>query len=173
MENASKALIIAGAILLSILIIAIGMYIYNSSQNSIQQAGSQISAQEISNFNQQWQMYSGNQPGSNISALISRLISNAKAESEEETRLIDLYIEYESGNAGKVVSNVSNTNIAGFNKASAAVQTRHQYYVTLVNSDTTGLVSGIVITYNKPASGTDVFAYFNQSNQEMQQGTDF
>ena len=30
MENASKALIIAGAILLSILIIAIGMFIYNS-----------------------------------------------------------------------------------------------------------------------------------------------
>ena len=28
MENASKALIIAGAILLSILIIAVGMYIY-------------------------------------------------------------------------------------------------------------------------------------------------
>ena len=34
MENASKALIIAGAILLSILIIAIGMYIFNSSSNS-------------------------------------------------------------------------------------------------------------------------------------------
>ena len=30
MENASKALIIAGAILISILIIAIGMYIYTN-----------------------------------------------------------------------------------------------------------------------------------------------
>ena len=35
MENASKALIIAGAILISILIIAIGMYIYSNSQSSI------------------------------------------------------------------------------------------------------------------------------------------
>ena len=42
MENASKALIIAGAILLSILIIAIGMYIYNSSTNSITNAAGQI-----------------------------------------------------------------------------------------------------------------------------------
>ena len=31
MENASKALIIAGAILLSIAIIGIGMYVYNLS----------------------------------------------------------------------------------------------------------------------------------------------
>ena len=35
MENASKALIIAGAILLSILIIAIGMFIYNSASSTI------------------------------------------------------------------------------------------------------------------------------------------
>ena len=54
MENASKALIIAGAILLSILIIAIGMYIYTSSHNSISEAGSQISEQEKTSFNQQW-----------------------------------------------------------------------------------------------------------------------
>ena len=32
MENASKALIIAGAILLSILIIGLGMFIYNQEQ---------------------------------------------------------------------------------------------------------------------------------------------
>ena len=32
MENASKALIIAGAILLAILIIGLGMFIYNSKK---------------------------------------------------------------------------------------------------------------------------------------------
>ena len=35
MENASKALIIAGAILLSILIIGMGMFIYNQAQDQI------------------------------------------------------------------------------------------------------------------------------------------
>lgn len=41
MENASKALIIAGAILLSILIIAVGMFIFTSSQNSINEGAAQ------------------------------------------------------------------------------------------------------------------------------------
>ena len=61
MENASKALIIAGAILLSILIIAIGMYIYNSSTNSIYSAADQISSQEQQSFNTQWESYEQNQ----------------------------------------------------------------------------------------------------------------
>ena len=39
MENASKALIIAGAILLSILIIGLGMYIYNMAADAITDTG--------------------------------------------------------------------------------------------------------------------------------------
>jgi uncharacterized protein HemX len=93
MENASKALIIAGAILLSILIIAIGMYIYNSSQNSINEAGSQISAQEVQSFNQTWEMYEGIQSGANVRALISKMASNANANKTENTRLPSLYYE--------------------------------------------------------------------------------
>ena len=73
MENASKALIIAGAILLSILIIAIGMYIYTSSHNSISEAGSQISEQEKTSFNQQWNTYEGAQGGNNVKALLQKV----------------------------------------------------------------------------------------------------
>ena len=36
MENASKALIIAGAILLSIAIIGIGMYVYNNAATAME-----------------------------------------------------------------------------------------------------------------------------------------
>ena len=39
MENASKALIIAGAILLAILIIGLGIYIYNQASNSVSDTG--------------------------------------------------------------------------------------------------------------------------------------
>ena len=77
MENASKALIIAGAILLSILIIAIGMYIYNSSQGAIDGAGKQISAQELDTFNRQWEMYEGKQTGANVKSLVSKLSANS------------------------------------------------------------------------------------------------
>ena len=47
MENATKALMIAGAVLIAILIIGVGMMIYNSAQGSIEGATSKISQQEI------------------------------------------------------------------------------------------------------------------------------
>ena len=72
MENASKALIIAGAILLSILIIAIGMYIYNSSTNSIYSAADQISSQEQQSFNSQWESYDQVQPCSSVKNKITK-----------------------------------------------------------------------------------------------------
>ena len=39
MENASKALIIAGAILLAILLISLGIMIYTQAQNTVQNSG--------------------------------------------------------------------------------------------------------------------------------------
>ena len=50
MENASKALLIAGAILLCILIIAIGMFIYNSAQGTIVSSMNSLSTQEVEAF---------------------------------------------------------------------------------------------------------------------------
>ena len=49
MENASKALIIAGAILLSILLISLGIMIFNQAQTTVQDSG--MSQAEISTFN--------------------------------------------------------------------------------------------------------------------------
>ena len=92
MENASKALIIAGAILLSILIIAIGMYIYTSSHNSISEAGSQINEQEKTSFNQQWNTYEGKQGGNNVKAMLQKLIANCNTNAEEDFRLVNVQL---------------------------------------------------------------------------------
>ena len=147
MENASKALIIAGAILLSILIIAIGMYIYNSSQNSITEAGSQIDAQEKQNFNQQWEMYEGKQSGSNVRSLISKMASNAKSNEEEDSRLPDLVYSADGSSPVTVTSEVGNINIAGFNTARTAIQARHQYNVKLELDSDTALVNKVIVEY--------------------------
>lgn len=160
MENASKALIIAGAILLSILIIAIGMYIYNSSQNSIYQAADQISTQERDAFNSQWTTYEGEQPGSNVKSLIGKLISNAKTNEEEATKLVQLaYIATANQDAATAVqskvpeeaSAVGNAgiNITGFSEARSAIESRHTYFVTLRFSEATSLVDGIAICYDE------------------------
>ena len=170
MENASKALIIAGAILLSILIIAIGMYIYNSSQNSITGAVTQISQQEIDAFNQPWEMYEGKQTGSNVRALISKLNSNATENAEEETKLPDLYLEYGNGTTDKLtVKSTTGTNTQklievtndtnGFNTARTKIESGHVYGVTLVTHKDTGLISGVIITYDSTADATSLQEY--------------
>ena len=57
MENASKALIIAGAILISILIIGLGVFIYNQAANTVGKAN--LGSQEAQAQNQQFEAYFG------------------------------------------------------------------------------------------------------------------
>ncbi|MBE5821303.1 MAG: hypothetical protein E7311_01780 [Clostridiales bacterium] len=59
MENASKALLIAGAILLVIAIIAIGVGIVSSTRGTIGVAENQISSMEIQMHNEQFKKYEG------------------------------------------------------------------------------------------------------------------
>lgn len=81
MENASKALIIAGAILISILLIGVGMMIYNSALKPLDEAGSQMEQIQKNMFNGKFENYTGSQKGSNVKSLISAVItSNAENE---------------------------------------------------------------------------------------------
>ena len=77
MENASKALLIAGAILVVILIIAVGMIVYNSSKGTIDEAISQMSSTEKETFNSQFKQLAGNnRNGSQLSMLLDKIESN-------------------------------------------------------------------------------------------------
>ena len=79
MENASKALIIAGAILLSILLISLGIMIYNQAQNTVNNSG--MSEAEISSFNNKFLKYEGKQTGSVVKSLINEVIvTNSQGE---------------------------------------------------------------------------------------------
>ena len=74
MENASKALIIAGAILLAILLISLGIYIFTQAQNVVSDSG--FSKAEISAFNNQLLKYEGKQKGSVVKSMITEVISS-------------------------------------------------------------------------------------------------
>lgn len=77
MENASKALLIAGAILIVILLIAVGMMVYRGAQGSINKAIGQMSSTEKDIHNSQFEPYVGeNVSGSNVKSLLSRVITN-------------------------------------------------------------------------------------------------
>ena len=71
MENASKALIIAGAILISILIVGLGVIIYNNVSD-IAGDTSAIDQTQVSAHNSPIESYFGDQvTGSNVRALIT------------------------------------------------------------------------------------------------------
>ena len=75
MENASKALIMAGAVLIAILIISLGIMIFNNMSKSAKDAAN-MDEQEIANFNSKITPYLGdNISGSQVNALIQLVIS--------------------------------------------------------------------------------------------------
>ena len=88
MENASKALIIAGAILLSILIISLGIMVYNNAKNTVGSAS--LDKQEIETFNSQWQAYVGkNKTASEVYTMMSAVVaSNASETNSGKGRFI-------------------------------------------------------------------------------------
>ena len=93
MENASKALIIAGAILLAILIISLGILIYNQASSVVQDNA--MSTVEIQQFNQQFTQYEGSSVrGSTVRALYQAVLSNNVSQ-DSETRQVE--IDAESG----------------------------------------------------------------------------
>lgn len=68
MENASKALIIAGAILLSILIIGLGMMIFNQAKEAMDDTG--LDKQKIDTYNADFDNYIGERvTGTNVRTL--------------------------------------------------------------------------------------------------------
>ena len=88
MENASKALIIAGAILLSILIITLGILIFQQAQDTINSVD--MSDAEKTAFNNKFLPYEGeNVRGSQVNALAQAVLTNnqsAKDNGESATK---------------------------------------------------------------------------------------
>jgi acetylglutamate synthase len=77
MENASKALIMAGAILISILLISIGILLINSGKDITDTGKNMMSAQAIQTFNSQFIQYEGsNKSHAEVKQLLDTVISS-------------------------------------------------------------------------------------------------
>ena len=98
MENASKALIIAGAILISIVIITLGVMIVNNVRNTISE-NSNLSAQEIASYNAEFEAYEGNyRSGSQVKALVNAVNAHNNVNSTDASKVIFLTYK-KDGNA--------------------------------------------------------------------------
>lgn len=88
MENASKALIIAGAILLAISIIGIGMFIYTKAQTTIQ--GTDFTTEQAAAYNSKFDSYLGKQTGANVRALCDTIRNHNIANTSDTSKQIDV-----------------------------------------------------------------------------------
>lgn len=147
MENASKALIIAGAILLSILIIGLGMFIYQQAADAMGNTG--LQQRQAESHNSQFLQYKGTQTGASVKTLISTVesfnISGATDSSE--------FIKVQNSSAAAVTSNgVTDANMTGaafnntFSAAKTGIRVGVRYNVDFGYDPTTGYVCAIGFT---------------------------
>lgn len=75
MENATKALLIAAAVLVAILIISLGLIVYNMASETIDSVN--FSGQEVTAFNDKFEQYRGeNKRGSEVNAMLKTALNS-------------------------------------------------------------------------------------------------
>lgn len=93
MENASKALIIAGAILISIVLISVGIMIVQGANSTIDESISKMSAQQKQTFNATFIAYEGKQTGSQVKSLLTDILTNNSQNYEIDGKVISIEFE--------------------------------------------------------------------------------
>lgn len=138
MENATKALLIAAAVLIAILIISLGVAVYNTSAETVKSAN--LSQQEVQSANEKFARYNGeNKRGSEVNAMLQTVLNaNVDAAAANET--------------GRQVSvTLDNSEILSKTAKSIAKQadTSKLYKIEVQYNGNGGLVDKIVVTTNK------------------------
>lgn len=162
MENASKALLIAGAILVCILLIGIGMLVYQSAQGTISEAVSQMNSQEKEAFNSQFSQYAGNnRSGSQVKALLQKVSSNNVTNEGVDGKVVS--VSFDSTGAGNNVKAPEQKTGATDTKIISGyitnVNTAKNYQVFCTDTDSDGLIDTIQI---KGWGGTSTTSGSNQ-----------
>lgn len=91
MENASKALIIAGSVLIAILVISLGLLIFKSTSGTTDQTQELGETLEIQQFNSQFLKYCGDSvKGSQVRILCEVIIAhNANSEDSKKVKIFN------------------------------------------------------------------------------------
>ncbi|MBR3249652.1 MAG: hypothetical protein IKF83_03015 [Clostridia bacterium] len=124
MENATKALLIAAAILIAIVLVSIGVFVLRQGQDAIGSVN--MSESEILAFNSKFDTYAGTQRGSSIKAMASR-IWIANKELGDNADVVKLNVD------GHQVTEGSDPDVV----------TTKYYNVTITKSPSTGLITEI------------------------------
>lgn len=125
MENASKALLIAGAVLIVILLIAVGMKIFNSSSSTADQVDTNMQTVEITTFNNKFLQYAGKQSGTQVKALINVVIAH---NATDEARKVKVNGQTKGNQIADLLKNINSM---------------EEYIVTVTTDPSTGYVNSV------------------------------
>ncbi len=133
MENATKALLIAAAVLVAIIIISLGVYVVTLAQNQMKGAETGLNEVEIQSFNATYKSYEGTSvSGTKVKALVESVYNHNLTETDE-SRKIQLI---KSG--GEVLMAIDAT-------TKPVIKTGKRYEVTCVPEKKSGLITKIQI----------------------------
>lgn len=86
MENATKALLIAAAILVAILIISLGLAVYNKAANATDSAD--LSQAQVQAYNEKFLKYEGtSKRGSEVNALLETVLNHNMTVADESQKI--------------------------------------------------------------------------------------
>jgi len=155
MENATKGLMIAGAILIAIVLIGIGVALISGAQGFLEQGTSEMDSMERSAFNSKIEQYEGKRSGANIKTLLTTLNSINTELNNEGTleRIIGIKLTDNGNELLEVTAGEAYTS-SNVITARSKVNTGRTYTVTLGYNDTTGLVNNVTITAGTTSTTT-------------------
>lgn len=143
MENASKALLIAGAVLIVIVLISVGMLIVNQASSVTDQAADLTTGQAVDTFNTQFQNYAGVQKGSSIKSLLSSISTSNATNENTSKHLITVTIVDGTTTTAALAATSNSTEIT---KKVSEIVNSAKYKVELTAKDTEGYINAITIT---------------------------
>ena len=150
MENASKALIIAGAILLAIVLVSLGVLVINNARKDI--TGDNMDEAKIGAFNKNIAAYCGkHKTGTDMNNLIRAIISsNATQMQKSETHIVEFSTLNCANGAEKQYDytkhNIEQALKTGGTGITALTFSNSYKYTALYQTDANGYICRVEIT---------------------------
>ena len=137
MENASKALLIAGAILLAILLISLGIMVYNNAKGTI--SDSNLDTEKAQAFNTKISQYCGTRKsGTTMNSLVDAIAASNGAQNGKPTQhLITLTVSGQGATSTGTFGSATTSNYPSFDSS-------HTYTATY-STDAHGYVNAVTI----------------------------
>ena len=146
MENAVKALLIAAAVLIAILIISMVMGVFNMGAEQIENAGD-LSEYEIQSFNDKFTQYEGDSvTGSRVNALLKTVFNHNMVQDDNNVKIT--MGTGASRLADDATESAANKVVVNTNTMSDKYSTGRRYTVTCFYNSSSNLVDHIQVTAN-------------------------